>query len=344
MDVASVKATSYKGATSHVSADGTVTDTAWLNTLRTALDNGPAAVRLDGTQPEASETNFVQTKAEATEMEAAEAEAAETEAVESETAELDATQTAAQADTAAPNPQAHEVQYLDAHTNTTKTGYVINGDAYEDEAGTIPVSDYSRFRTSDGVLQVKTPYGTIRAVDFDMLLEYQNRYDSQTFGQPIIDADGNIIGTARNDGDGMFVGAALDSYTSAPRGPGSISQEIFDQYYSGVAGTTPTQTVAEALAEEDAAGSGSDSETSASDAATSGASDVSATETRLSAGQDGIGSTQVSGTAFVQAAFTKSLLSSTIGTATDSMMDDIVSMAKVMNASRYQQLFNSASF
>ena len=96
--------------------------------------------------------------------------------------------------------QVRVVRFLDGATNTTKTGYVIDGMAYEDQAGTIPVSDYSRFTTADGVLQIKTPYGVMRSADFARLLEYQSRYDTETFGEAIINKNGDIIGSVNFTG------------------------------------------------------------------------------------------------------------------------------------------------
>ena len=320
MDIASVKSMSYKGATSHVGADGTGTD-AWLNVLRTALDNGPAAARLDGAQTELSKTDLVQTQA------------AETEAAETETEP----QTAVQAGEAAPNAQAHEVQYLDRKTNTTKTSYVINGAAYEDEAGTTPVSDYSRFRTSDGVLQVQTPYGIIRATDFDKLLEYQGRYDTETFGEAVVNSNGNIIGTIKSGG--FSVSAPRDSYTSAPSGPGSISQKIFDQYYTVVAGRTPITTVQAFLAGE--GDGGADANTLMP---TAGLPAASSSGTDSAIANEAAGGMLLNRNSIMQMALAKTLLSTTGASAAGSIMDDAASLAKVMNVSRYQQLFDNASF
>jgi hypothetical protein len=204
--------------------------------------------------------------------------------------EEDVTAAAAEAETTVPAVEAREVQYLDGATNTTKTGYVINGMAYEDQAGTIPVSDYSRFRTSDGVLQVQTPYGVIRSADYVLLMEQQGRYDTETFGEPIINENGDIIGTANFTNGGMLVGAPRDSYTSAPGGPGTVSREIFDKYYTSVAGTVPTETVSDVLAERGVTAAASETASAAADTDSADVAETAGADPGLGAGNTGMAS------------------------------------------------------
>ncbi len=245
----------------------------------------------------------------------------------------DVTATAAEAETTAPPVEVLEVRYLDGATNTTKTGYVINGMAYEDQAGTIPVSDYSRFRTADGVLQVKTPYGVIRSADFALLLQQQGRYDTETFGEAIINADGEIVGTVNYSSGGMSVTAPRDSYTSAPGGPGTVSQEIFDQYYTSVAGTVPTEIVSEVVAEEGGAAE------AASETASAMADSVAVAETAV---YDTDGTTDYGfDSSAIETAFTKLMLSTAGNALADSIMNDIASITKTMNASRYHDIFDT---
>jgi hypothetical protein len=155
---------------------------------------------------------------------------------------------------------AHEVVYLDGATGKSKTGYVIDGTIYEDAEGKIPASDYSQFCRADGMLYIRTPYGTIKTCEFDVLRNKQQEYDVQTYGVGMQDADGNLVGTMTIDGR---VGPALDSYTSAPNGPGSISEDIFNQYYSTIAGTIPVKSVEDAIAEGLPADSGTVAEETA---------------------------------------------------------------------------------
>jgi hypothetical protein len=181
--------------------------------------------------------------------------------------------------------KSYEVQYLDGDTGLTKTGYVFEDVLYADVGGTVVASEYSQFRKSDGLLYVQTPYGTIRTSDFAVLLQKQQQYDSQTFGQPVFDMEGNHVATSQ--GPGPFTDP-LYSYTSAPGGPGTVSQEIWDQYYSEIAGSTPVTTVEEILAESAAADaetaessySGTGEQTTVLSAPAAGAtvSDVAATD------------------------------------------------------------------
>jgi hypothetical protein len=246
--------------------------------------------------------------------------------------EEDVAATAAEAETTAPAVEVLEVRYLDGATNTTKTGYVINGMAYEDQAGTIPVSDYSRFRTADGVLQVKTPYGVIRSADFALLLQQQGRYDTETFGEAIINADGDIVGTVNFTNGGMSVTAPRDSYTSAPGGPGTISQEIFDEYYTSVAGTVPVETVSGVLAEEGAAEAASETSSVTADSV-----DVARTAAYETGGTTDYGFDSSA----IETAFTKLMLSAAGNALADSIMNDIASITKTMNASRYHDIFDT---
>jgi hypothetical protein len=141
-------------------------------------------------------------------------------------------------------PPGHEVVYLDGATGQSRTGYVVSGAICVDAEGTLPASDYSQFRREDGLLYIRTPYGTIRMSDYHKLLNKQQEYDLATFGAPLYGGNGQVVGTAVSANE---FSAPRASYTSAPNGPGSISEYIFNTYYSAVEGSTPELTVASAL-------------------------------------------------------------------------------------------------
>lgn len=146
--------------------------------------------------------------------------------------------------------QGQEVQYLDGATGQTKTGYVIGDTLYEDAGGTVPASDYSEFRKTDGMLYIRTPYGTIRKSEFNVLLQKQQQYDVQTYGEPIYGENGLHTGTMTPAGK---VEEPLSSYTSAPNGPGTVSEEIWNQYSTEIMGSgqeIPIEEVLPAVTEE----------------------------------------------------------------------------------------------
>ena len=189
--------------------------------------------------------------------------------------------------------QGQEVQYLDGATGQTKTGYVIGDALYEDAGGTIPASDYSEFRKTDGMLYIRTPYGTIRKSEFNVMLQKQQQYDVQTYGQPIYGENGVHTGTMTPSGK---VEEPLTSYTSAPNGPGTVSEEIWNQYSVELAGTgqeipieavlpTATEETGIIATEETASGTTAPVLSVGTDTAASGA--ASATPAGAEAGADG---------------------------------------------------------
>ena len=315
MDISSIKPTGLTSAPLQYCAAEAAEDSEWNEAFSAAMDGEPEVGAPDS-EPEAAapadESDETVTQAE-TEVSASTAEAS------------------------VQDVQVMEVQYLDGATNTTKTGYVINGLAYEDPEGTTPVSDYSQFRTSNGLLHVKTPYGTIQATEYSQLLEYQSSYDTQTFGEAIHGINGVITGTASFNDSDVTVTAPRSSYTSAPNGPGSISQEIFDQYYGSVAGTTSTITVGQLLEESTSEESGTTS--SEATAATSDASDSDEAETVTSQTSSTAG--LVDSTTLVQ--MVKSMISVSGESFAENIMEDIASLSETMNASRSYKMFSDLS-
>ena len=212
---------------------------------------------------------------------------------------------------------AMQVDYLDAATGQTKTGYVIGDGIYEDAAGTVPASDYSQFRKADGLLYIRTPYGTLRKSDFNVLLQKQQEYDVATYGEPVFDVDKNHIGTFTADNR---ITDPLSSYTSAPGGPGTISQEIWDQYYTEAMGSTTVTTVDQVLTES--VGTYAVPETS-TDAKTSETSCVSASGVNSSSASTGATtetdiSTSVAAMTYVAAAVSAESDNAAGGASTDS--------------------------
>ena len=342
MDIKSVASIAMQGAQVKARDGQAGSESEWENTFNAALE-GEAHATATAAEGEADITaTAAEGEADITAT-AAEGEAdimataAEGEADVTATAaegEADVTATTAEAETPVVDAQVRVVRFLDGATNTTKTGYVIDGMAYEDQAGTIPVSDYSRFTTADGVLQIKTPYGVMRSADFARLLEYQSRYDTETFGEAIINKNGDIIGSVNFTGGGMTVGAPRDSYTSAPGGPGTVSREIYDKYYTSVAGTSSTVTVAEAVS---GSGDGEASEAASGTQDGTDAGDV--------AEMAAYGTADLSECAFdssaLETAFTKTMLSAAGNALADSIMNDIASIVKTMNASRYHDILDT---
>jgi hypothetical protein len=118
--------------------------------------------------------------------------------------------------------------YLDGTTGQSKNGYVgSDGHVYEDQACTKPISDYSMVMTNDG-LYTKTPYGSVKTTTFDKMQALQQMSDTATYGQPIFDSYGNVIGTDTHDGN--YYGPQ-DKYGDGT--PGTITQSIYDYVMYG---------------------------------------------------------------------------------------------------------------